>query len=223
VEAPVLLISSFDTHRFLQGGNIVTKANIALPRALGAGQVSVQTGSVDDSVRVEGGAFAVEPLHTRVLFGVSHFGFTTYYGEFTGVSGALDLDPKNPSASKLDIRIPVASISTTNAVLNSELKDEEWFDAAKYPNISFKATKVTVTGPGKADVVGDLTLHGTTNPVVLHAVFHGAGVNPLDKHYTVGFDASAKIKRSEFGVSKYVPLISDDVDIIISAAFERQS
>ena len=199
------------------------KAIIALRRALGAGRVSAQPASVDDSVTVEGGAFAVEPLHTRVLFGVSHFGFTTYYGEFSGVSGSLDFDPKNPSASKLDIRIPVASVSTTNAVLNDELKDENWFDTVKYPNISFKATKVTMTGPGKADVVGDLTLHGTTKPVVLHAVFHGAGVNPLNKHYTVGFDASAKIKRTEFGVSTYVPLISDDVDIIISAAFERQS
>jgi polyisoprenoid-binding protein YceI len=185
---------------------------------LGAGQ-----GSVDDSAKAEGGAFAVEPLHTRVLFGVSHFGFTTYYGEFSGVSGALDLDPKNPSASKLDIRIPAATIRTTNAELNGELKGEKWFDTAKYPIISFKATKVTMTGPGKADVVGDLTLHGTTKSVVLHAVFHGAGVNPLNKHYTVGFDASAKIKRTEFGVSTLVPLISDDVDIIISAAFERQS
>ena len=71
----------------------MTKANVALLRALSAGQVSAQTGSVDDSAKAEGGAFAVEPLHTRVLFGVSHFGFTTYYGEFSGVSGALDLDP----------------------------------------------------------------------------------------------------------------------------------
>jgi polyisoprenoid-binding protein YceI len=190
---------------------------------LGAGQVSAQTGSVDDSAMAESGAFAVEPLHTRVLFAVSHFGFTTYYGEFSGVSGALDLDPKNPSASKLDIRIPAATISTTNAELNGELKGDKWFDTAKYPIISFKATKVTMTGPGKADVVGDLTLHGTTKPVVLYAAFHGAGVNPLNKHYTVGFDASAKIKRTEFGVSTLVPLISDDVDIIVSAAFERQS
>ena len=201
----------------------MTKAIIAPLRALAAGQVSAQTGSVDDSAKAEGGAFAVEPLHTRVLFGVSHFGFTTYYGEFSGVSGALDLDPKNPSASKLDIRIPADSISTTNAELNGELKGEKWFGAVKYPNISFKATKVTMTGPGKADVIGDLNLHGTAKPVVLHAVFHGAGINPLNKHYTLGFDASAKIKRAEFGVSTLVPLISDDVDIIISAAFERQS
>jgi polyisoprenoid-binding protein YceI len=84
------LISSFDAHRFPQGGIIVTKAIFALLRALGAGQVSAQTGSVDDSAQAEGGAFAVEPLHTRVLFGVSHFGFTTYYDEFSGVSGAPD-------------------------------------------------------------------------------------------------------------------------------------
>jgi polyisoprenoid-binding protein YceI len=218
VAVPVLLTSSFDAHRFPQGGIIVTKANIALLRASDADQVSV-----DDFANAEGGAFAVEPLHTRVLFGVSHFGFTTYYGEFSGVSGSLDLDPKNPSGSELNIQIPVASIGTTSAELNSELKDEQWFDTVKYPNISFKATKVAMTGPEKADIVGDLTLHGTTKPVVLHAVFHGAGVNPLNQRYTVGFDASAKIRRTEFGVSTLVPLISDDVDIIISAAFERQS
>lgn len=201
----------------------MTKANVALLRASGADQVSPQGGSVDDFAQAEGGAFGVEPLHTRVLFGVAHFGFTTYYGEFSGVSGSLDLDPKHPSASKLDIQIPVASIDTTNAELNGELKDDQWFDAVKYPNISFKATKVTITEPGKADVFGDLTLHGTTQSIVLHAVFHGAGTNPLSKRYTVGFDASAKIKRTEFGISTLVPLISDDVDIIISAAFERQS
>ena len=92
----------------------MTKAIIAPLRAFGAGQVSAQTGSIDDSAKAEGGAFAVEPLHTRVLFGVSHFGFTTYYGEFSGVSGALDLDSKNPSAGKLDIRIPVASVGTVS-------------------------------------------------------------------------------------------------------------
>jgi polyisoprenoid-binding protein YceI len=68
------------------------------------------------------------------------------------------------AASKLDIRILVASIITTNAVLDGEIKDERWFDTVKYPNISFKATKVTMTGPGKVDVVGDLTLHGMTKP-----------------------------------------------------------
>ena len=80
----------------------MTKANIALLRALGAGQVSARTGSVDDSAKAEGGAFAVEPLHTRVLFGVSHFGFTTYYGEFSGVSGALDLRRTDSVPAGLD-------------------------------------------------------------------------------------------------------------------------
>jgi polyisoprenoid-binding protein YceI len=100
--------------RFPQGGTIVTKAIIALLRASGAGQVSAQTGSVDDSAKAEGGAFAVEPLHTRVLFGVSHFGFTTYYGEFSGVSGALELDPKNhPQASSISESLSLAAIRRT--------------------------------------------------------------------------------------------------------------
>jgi polyisoprenoid-binding protein YceI len=85
---------------------MVTQAIIAPLRTLDAGQVSAHSGSVDDFAKAEGGALAVEPLHTRILFCVSHFGFTNYYGEFSGVSGALDFDPNNPSASKLEIQIP---------------------------------------------------------------------------------------------------------------------
>ena len=88
--------------------------------------------------------------------------------------------------------------------------------------MSFKSEKVVATGKDTADVEGQLTLHGVTRPVTLHATFNGAGVNPMDKHYTVGFDAKGRIKRSDFGVKTYVPLIGDEVDLILSAAFEKQ-
>lgn len=180
-----------------------------------------QSALVTDPAAVQAGAYKVEPNHTRVLFAVSHMGFSTWYGNFTHAAGALTLDPANPAASSLSVTVPTASVETTNTVLDGELKSPDWFDAAKYPTIAFKSSKVTLTGPGRADVAGDLTLHGVTRPVVLHAKFNAAGVNPLDKAYTVGFEVSGKIKRSEFGVTKYVPLIGDDVDIIISAAFEK--
>ena len=101
------------------------------------------------------------------------------------------------------------------------MASDQWLDAAKYPEMVFKAEKIAPTGKNTANVTGALTLHGVTKPVTLAVKFNGAGVNVLDKKYTVGFDATGKIKRSDFGVKTYVPLIGDDLDLIISAAFER--
>ena len=98
----------------------------------------------------------------------------------------------------------------------------DWLDAAKFPTATFKSDKITAT-KGTAHVAGTLTLHGVTKPVVFTVTFNGAGVNPLDKAYTVGFEVRGRIKRSAFGVTKYVPLVGDDVDLIISAAFEQKS
>jgi polyisoprenoid-binding protein YceI len=175
-----------------------------------------------DPAAVQAGAYDVEPLHTRVLFSLSHLGFTTWYGDFTGVSGTLNLDPKKVGASTLEIHIPTASVSTTNAKLDGELKSDQWLDATKFPEIVFKSIKVTETGPGAGKVTGDLTFHGVTKPVTLAVKFNAAGANPMSKKYTAGFEVSGKIKRSDFGVKTYVPLVGDDVDLIISAAFEHK-
>jgi polyisoprenoid-binding protein YceI len=170
---------------------------------------------------VRGGAYAIEPSHTRVLFSISHMGFTTWYGNFTGASGTLKLDPAKPAASTLSVTVPIASVTTTNAKLDSELKEADWLDAAKFPTATFTASKITATG-GTAKVGGTLTLHGVTKPVVFTVTFNGAGTNPLSHAYTVGFEVRGQIKRSAFGVSKYLGLIGDDVDLIISAAFEQK-
>jgi polyisoprenoid-binding protein YceI len=176
---------------------------------------------IRDPAAVQAGAYDVEPLHTRVLFSVSHLGFTTWYGEFPNVSGSLNLDPKAPAKSTLEIHIPVASVSTGNTTVDGELKGDKWFDAAQFPEILFKADKIAPTGKGTAKVTGNLTFHGVTKPVTLAVKFNGAGVNVLDKKYTAGFEVSGKIKRSDFGVKTYLPLIGDDVDLTISAGFEH--
>jgi polyisoprenoid-binding protein YceI len=180
-----------------------------------------QTPPSHDPASVKIGAYVLEPNHTRVLFSVSHMQFTTYFGEFTGASGKLDLNPASPGASHVEVSIPTASISTSNSTLNGELKSGDWLDAAKYPAITFVSTAVTPTGPDTARITGNLTLHGVTHPEVLEAKFNAAGVNPLDGKYTAGFNATAHISRSDYDVKKYVPLIGDNLDIIISAAFEK--
>lgn len=171
----------------------------------------------------QSGAYAVEPNHTEVLFGVKHLGFSTYYGQFPGASGALILDGANPAASQLDVSVPVASVMTANKTLNDELASAQWLDAGKYPAMTFHSTKITMTGPATADVTGDLTLHGVTAPVTLKASFNRGAPNPMNKRYTIGFEAAGKIKRSVFGVATYLPMIGDDVDLILSAAFERKA
>jgi polyisoprenoid-binding protein YceI len=195
-------------------------AALAIAASLAAVPALAQVSTTTPSA-VHPGAYTVEPTHTRVLFSVSHMGFTTWYGNFTGASGALTLTPAKPAASTLEVTVPVASVSTTNAKLDEELKAADWLDAAKYPNATFTASKITASG-GTAKVAGTLSLHGVTKPVVFTVKFNGAGINPLDKAYTVGFEVRGHIKRSNFGVTKYVPLVGDEVDLIISAAFEQK-
>ena len=197
-------------------------AALATTSCAAAGLAQAPAPANTNPAAVQAGSYGVEPYHTRVQFAVSHMGFSEWYGDFTGATGTLVLDPAAVGKARVDITIPVASVSTTNSKLDGELRSADWFDAATYPDIRFTSSKVQPLGKGKARIAGNLTFHGVTRPVVLAANFVGSGTNPLDKAYTVGFNATAQIKRSDFGVKTYVPLIGDEVSIRISAAFERK-
>lgn len=171
---------------------------------------------------VKPGAYQVDPYHTQAVFSVSHLGFSNYSGIFSGVTGSLRLNPARLSESKIDISIPVNSVTTTANKLTEELKGDQWFNAAQFPAATFVSTKIVATGEGTADISGDFTLHGVTRPLLLSAHFIGAGINPMTKTYTVGFEASATIKRSDFDVKTYLPLIGDEVKLNIAAAFEMK-
>ncbi|GBQ89312.1 hypothetical protein AA13595_2610 [Gluconacetobacter johannae DSM 13595] len=171
---------------------------------------------------VQAGSYKVETTHTQIIFSVLHFGFTLYSGIFSGVTGTLQVDPAHPAAAKLDITVPVGNVTTPSDKLTGELKGKDWLDAGTYPTATFTATSVTPAGIGSATITGNLTLHGVTKPVVLHAHYVGAGVNPMDKAYTVGFQGTATIRRADFGVKTYVPMIGDEVTLTIAGAFEKQ-
>lgn len=198
----------------------VLSATVFAIGLIAGGAASAQV--VTDAAQSQSGTYEVDPGHTQIGFSVLHFGFTNYQGMFSNVAGALVLDTKKPSASKLSVTIPMDSVQTTSAKLDDELKGDQWFDATKFPKATFESTSVRIMDRNDALVSGNLTLHGVTKPETLKVHFIGAGVNMLDKKYTAGFEATGTIKRSDFGVKMYVPYVSDEVQLHIAGAFEKQ-
>jgi len=171
-----------------------------------------------DATRVKAGTYNVEPRHTQIRFTVMHFGFTPFSGFFSGASGSLTLDPAKPDAASVSIEVPTNTALVTVPKLTDELRSPMFFDPEKYPTMKFVSDKVTVHGT-QATISGQLTLHGQTHPLTLEASFVGAGTM-MGKN-TVGFTATGTIKRSDYGISALLPLVSDEVKIDIAAAFDR--
>ena len=193
-------------------------AVLSLALVLAAAPALAQTSP--SPAAVQGGSFKLDPAHSKITWSVNHFGFSTYIGQFAHVDGTLKLDPKAIGASAVDVTVDTASLGTLNPALDTHLKSKDFLDIAAFPTATFHATKITQTGERTADIAGDLTLHGVTKPVVVQATFNQGGANPIDKKYELGFAGSAKIKRSEFGITTYVPVISDEVTLTIEAEFK---
>ncbi|MDB5680158.1 MAG: YceI family protein [Sphingomonas bacterium] len=168
------------------------------------------------------GTYKIDPDHTQVVFTVNRLGFTEYSGLFNSPTGTLVLDPKAPASSKVEVSFPIAKVRTTSPELDAGLQAADFFDSAKFPNATFVSTKVVAAG-SNATITGNLTIHGVTRLVVLKARFVGAGREFWgDKKIAFGFAATTSIKRSEFGLSNSIPLVSDRVDLTINAGFEAQ-
>ncbi|WP_313807848.1 YceI family protein [Sphingobium sp.] len=207
----------------IASGVLVTAAAALLGVAANSAAWTEQ-GAPPPKAQVRAGNYKADPHHSQAIFSVSHFGLTDFSGLFSGVTGSLKLDPASLAATKVDVALPVASVLTTSDKLNEELRGDQWLDAVKYPNATFTSTKVTPQGDGTTAVVeGTFTLHGISKPVTAIVNFSGAGDNPIAKAYTVGFRATTTIKRSDFGVKAYVPMIGDDVKLTFVGAFELQA
>lgn len=203
---------------------LITGAIVVSPALFAQGAPEVP-GAVDPA-RITGGTYTADPSHSLVGFEVDHFGFNEYFGIFGDVAGTLELDPANPAAAKVDVTIPVASVTTASAGLTSHLlrpgKDggaPDFFGPAPAP-ARFVSTAVSVEGM-TAQITGDLTLNGVTKSVVLETEFTGAGINPFNRRETVGFEAETTILRSDFGINYGIPLVSDEVELEITVAFEK--
>jgi polyisoprenoid-binding protein YceI len=160
--------------------------------------------------------YDIDTSHTQVIFSWNHFGFSNPSASLEKISGDFQLDTADITKSSISVTLPLDGVHTGVPKLDEHLKSADFFDAAKYPDITFKSTKVEKAGANGLKIVGDLTVHGVTKPVTLNAKINKIGDNPMMKKASAGFDATTTIKRSEFGVDKYVPNVSDEIPVRIT-------
>lgn len=165
--------------------------------------------------------FVIESSHTAPRFEYNHLGFSNQIHRFDQTSGQITLDRVSKTAS-VDVSIDVSSVNTGMAVFNQHIQGEDFFDAAKYPKITFKSRSVKFEGDKPVSLEGDLTIKGVTRPVTLAVKSFLLKPHPMTKKEALGANAEAKIKRSDFNISKYTPSVSDEVTLSIAVEAMKQ-
>jgi len=160
--------------------------------------------------------FTIDPVHSGVKFEIEHLLVSTVTGRFTQFQGTINLSKANDVQSSVDVTINAASINTDEPKRDTHLKSPDFFDAAKFPTLTFKSTSVTATGNGQLSVTGTFTLHGVSKTIVIPVTQKGpiAGMAPGTQ--VVGFKGSLSLKRSDYGMSKMIGLVGDNVDITLN-------
>lgn len=142
----------------------------------------------------------LDTTHSTVGFSVKHMMITTVRGSFNEFSGVIDFDPNNKAAAHVDVTIQAGSIDTRVADRDAHLRSADFFNVEQYPTITFKSLGVDLQGDTVAKVTGNLTIAGVTKQVTLDVEYLGENVNPWGQN-VIGFEASVKINREEFGLT----------------------
>ena len=170
-----------------------------------------------------GDLYDLDPEHTQTIFHIDHLGYSTVSGSFRQLKGVLTLDEVHPEQSLVEVAIEASSVDTGVAARDGDLRSSEFFDVARHQTITFRTTKVKRRGPRSADLSGDLTLLGISRPVTLRTTFNRVAPDPLRGNRMVaGFTATTTIRRSDFGMKAFIPLIGDVVRIDINAEAIRR-
>jgi polyisoprenoid-binding protein YceI len=180
---------------------------------------------------VPAGAYTLDKAHASLIFRVNHIGFSNYTRRFKRFDAKLQFDPANMARSSVTVSVDATSLETDYPTpekldFNAELQNEQWLDTAKFPQMTFRSSKVEVTAPSTLKISGDLTLRGVTRPMVLDATYNGGYEGqPMDPHARIGFSAHGTLKRSDFGMTIGIPApgttmgVGDEVEVIIEAEF----
>jgi len=179
-------------------------------------------GAAHAALPVPSGAYVLENTHGYITYSYSHLGFSRPQVGFNTFTVDLDLNAEDPSKSTVKVGIDTASVDSRVPDFDKHLVGDKFFDAAKYPTITFESTAVQMTSDTTATVSGNLTLKGVTRPVTLEATLNKAAEHPMRKVPTLGLIATAKVLRSEFGLGEYVPMVGDEVEITISVELVKK-
>lgn len=174
------------------------------------------------------GAYTLDKTHASLTWKVSHLGLSNYTARFTNFDAKLNLNPTDPTKSTLLVSVDPTSVETDfpNAAVkdfDAELaKGEQWFNASKFPEIKFEATKIEKLTANTGLITGNLTFLGVTKPLVLNTTYNGGyALKPFGAGPALGFSATATLKRSDWGFATYVPMIGDDVTLLIEVEFDQ--
>lgn len=161
-------------------------------------------------------SYQLDPAHTFVLLSRSNYGFSNPIIVAVIDQGTLVFDSSDPSKCFVRVSLPVAKIDTFVAQLNKEFQSSMFFDADRFPTVTFQSTRVQSAGNGKYTITGNLMAHGVTKSIVLHAKLNKIGKNPMTRQQSIGFEAISTLKRSDFGLNFNVPDVSNEIMLKIT-------
>lgn len=165
--------------------------------------------------------YEIDPVHSSVKFSIRHFVAKTT-GKFNQFEGTIRVDREDWSKSSVNATINVVSVDTANETRDEHLQEDEYFDSAEYPQITFQSTKWEPAGEENTfKVTGDLTMLGSTKEVVLEAKILGFGPG-MDGAYLSGWEVTTKLDRTEWGISGGQPAVGTEVDVMINIEAIRQ-
>ncbi|HEX2816062.1 MAG TPA: YceI family protein [Phenylobacterium sp.] len=201
---------------------MIRSAVLALALTIGLGGAAAANPSTTDPAKVPAGSYGLDKKHASLTVKIVHMGFSHYTMRFNGLDGGFTYDPANWQATKVTFAVDPKSVDTNDVAFNKQIAG--YFEADKYPAITFAVTGLQGGADGKGTVTGDLTFHGVTKPVTLDVTFDGAGhgITPLGTR--LGFSGATQIKRSDFGISNFVlnQFTGDEVDVIFEVEFEKK-
>ena len=172
-----------------------------------------------DIAKAPAGQYVLEKSHASITFKAMHMGLANYTMRFNDFDATIDLDPAAPEKSKLNVTIKPASLDANNPKMTAHTDNEDFFNVAKFPTITFVSTKIEKLTPTTGKIHGDMTMLGVTKPVVLDTTFNNGGAHPFFKKYALGFSATTTIKRSDFGMKHGIPMVGDDIPVAIEVEF----
>lgn len=167
--------------------------------------------------------YHIDPLHTNVLLKANHIGFSNVYIKVREMNGEFVFDRANPEKSEVSVTMQADSIDGFDEKFNEHLHGPDFFDVTTFPVITFASESVKVTGENTAEITGDLTIKGLTQPATLNVTFNKAGENPFGKDYRAGFSATSIVKRSDYGITYAMPAVADEVGIVLEVEGIRRT